>query len=706
MRAEQKVLRGHGIELAIAVVTGLTGWAGPAIAADWRFDDGTQLIWNTTITFGSSWRAENPSNQLYSRADGQLLGLTNGVGGSNTDSSDLNYRAGDRISEPLAILSDVEVRKGDLGFLVRAKAWLDAGLYDTDVRYGSQNNSYNGGGVGYDTKNPLVPYNPCPQTAGTPALPYCPPGTWPRAPLSDSGYAALDRFSGVYLLDAYVYNTFAVGDTKLQLRLGNQVVNWGESLFIQGVNQISPIDVSAAQRPGAEIKELLLPVWMAYGNWGLPVGSLEAFYQFKWEPTTVQGCGSYWAPAEGVIGVDPAGCKATTSFGGQSNPVAQATGFYFPALHGRDAPDSGEFGAAYRFPVEMLDTEFGVYAMNLHARVPVISALMGTHPTAAVYTPGVPFPIYNPAANGGHGGWFSGLVAGKPQYALITPASFHSTLAAAGGTDIVPGGGFWEYPKDIQTYGLSAATTLWSWSVAAELSYQKGVPVQINGNDLVAAALQGKGPDGPAGVAAALKGAGAYLQGYNRFDKTQFQFNGVKTFAHVLGAESLLVMGEAGFQWNNVPDYKSNNLRYGRAFIYGAAGSPALAAQYGQASLAQQNCTVPTGYGALLNPQPDGCKNDGYVTDFAWGYRLRAQLDYLAMGGGLRISPRLFWAHDVEGVSMDGQFNQGRETLRPGLGFVYAKKYTMDLDYTWYAHSAYNPLMDRAFYSISFGVHF
>ena len=25
----------------------------------------------------------------------------------------------------------------------------------------------------------------------------------------------------------------------------------------------------------------------------------------------------------------------------------------------------------------------------------------------------------------------------------------------------------------------------------------------------------------------------------------------------------------------------------------------------------------------FYNPQPDGCKNDGYVTDFAWGYRLR-----------------------------------------------------------------------------------
>ena len=61
----------------------------------------------------------------------------------------------------------------------------------------------------------------------------------------------------------------------------------------------------------------------------------------------------------------------------------------------------------------------------------------------------------------------------------------HRTLAAAGGTPINVAGGFWEYPEDIQIYGLTAATTLAGWSVAAEASFQKDVPVQINGNDLL-----------------------------------------------------------------------------------------------------------------------------------------------------------------------------------------------------------------------------
>ena len=81
---------------------------------------------------------------------------------------------------------------------------------------------------------------------------------------------------------------------------------------------------------------------------------------------------------------------------------------------------------------------------------------------------------------------------------FLNPADFHRTLAAAGGTPINVAGGFWEYPEDIQIYGVTAATTLAGWSVAAEASYQKDVPVQINGNDLLQAALPGAGPYGAA----------------------------------------------------------------------------------------------------------------------------------------------------------------------------------------------------------------
>jgi hypothetical protein len=676
----------RGLTLAIGVA--LAGCATSTHAMQWRYENGIQLIWNTTVSVGTSWRANDPDRELYSRADGQLLGMTDGLGGSNTDSATLNYEEGDRFSTPLKLVTDLELRKGEFGGLVRVKGWYDQALENEKVRYGHQNNDYNGGRGGLNSRSPLLPYNPCPgatQVIG--GQPYCAPGTWPTAKLSDNGFEDLQKFSGVYLLDAYAYGSFDIGDTDLQLRIGRQVVNWGESVFIQGINQINPVDVTALRRPGTEIKEVLLPVLMAYANWGFNLGSLEAFYQFQWDNTPIDSCGMYWGPAEGLISADTAGCLSTASIGGAANPVAQARGFSFSALKGREASDSGQFGLALRFPVEALDTEFGVYGMNIHARIPVISARMGSHPSAPVLAPigpgGAMIPIFSPAANGGLGGWFSGLANNAPQYAFLSPADYHRTLAAAGGASVTPAGGFWEYPEDIQIYGLTAATTLFGWSVAAELSYQADVPVQINGNDLLQAALLGAGPYGTAGQAAVVQGLGTELQGYDRFEKTQFQLNTVKTFSNVLGAESMLLVAEVGMQSNDVPDFKkAGNLRHGRAFIYGTGGSAA-------------------------NPQPDGRKNDGYVTDFSWGYRVRARLDYDgAFDGAIRVSPSIVWNHDVDGVSMDGQFNEGRQTLGLGVGFNYAKKYTLDLGYTWYADSAYNALMDRDYYSASFSVTF
>jgi len=645
--------------LAVAIGIVLAGCTTSASAAQWRYDNGVQLVWNTTVSVGTNWRASSPSNELYSRVSGQLLGLKDGLGGSNTDSATLNYGQGDRFSTPLKLITDLELRKGDFGGLVRVKAWYDQSLEDEKVRFGHQNNDYNGGRGGLNSRPPLLPYNPCPgatQIIG--GQPYCAPGTWPTAKLSDEGFEDLQKFSGVYLLDAYAYGTFQVGDSDLQLRLGRQVVNWGESVFFQGVNQINPIDVTALRRPGTEVKEVLLPVLMAYTNWGFSFGSLEAFYQFQWDNSPIDSCGMYWGPAEGLISAETAGCLSTASIGGAANPVAQARGFSFSALKGREASDSGQFGLALRFPVEAIDTEFGLYGMNIHARVPVISARMGTHPSAPIRTPGLPFPIFNPAANGGLGGWFSQVVSNVPQYGFLSPADFHRTLAAAGGTPVTPAGGFWEYPEDIQIYGLSAATTLFGWSVAAEASYQADVPVQINGNDLLQAALLGAGPYGAAGRAAVVQGLGTELPGYDRFDKTQFQVNTVKTFSDVLGAESLLLVAEVAMQSNDVPDFeKAGNLRYGRAFIYGVGGQ-------------------------ATNPQPDGRKVDGYITDLSWGYRMRARLDYDgAFDGAIRVSPSVVWNHDVDGVAMDGQFIEDRQTLGLGVGFNYAKKYTLDLDY-------------------------
>ena len=82
-----------------------------------------------------------------------------------------------------------------------------------------------------------------------------------------------DRFS---FLDAFVFHNFDIGGKTGSVRLGQQVVSWGESTFIQGgINVINPIDVSKLRVAGAELKEAFLPVNMIWGSVQLHRGPVD-----------------------------------------------------------------------------------------------------------------------------------------------------------------------------------------------------------------------------------------------------------------------------------------------------------------------------------------------------------------------------------------------------------------------------------------------
>ncbi|MBK6452358.1 MAG: DUF1302 domain-containing protein [Proteobacteria bacterium] len=740
-------------QLAAVIGTVLACYAGSATAIEFEFENGGKLNWNTTVSVGASWRAEHPSEQLFTRADGSLIGLyssplipgtavgpNDGLAGNHAaGDGNLNYAKNDRFSTPFKVITDIEYKKGRFGALLRAKYWYDQALNQENVLVGSQANNYNGVRPGL---GPIPGYTICTaQTPpGAPCLPVSPPGQnlWPKGKLSDRGFEAEQQFENVLLLDAYVYGSFAVGNSDLQLRLGNQVINWGESIFIQGVNQINPIDVPAARRAGAELKEILLPVWAVYANWGFDFGSLEAFYQLKWNNTSVDGCGTYFTATSTLISANPGACDSITVVGGQLGNIAPGTaspivaqlgsqpfqqgaaGTYVPAIQGREPSDSGQFGLAFRFPVEKIDTEIGLYAMNIHSRLPVAASITGTNwkdlpaaQQAALTAAG----LIGTDAYGNY--WTSSRLRSLMPGA---EAAIEGYLAAVGlPTNLESGKGFWEYPEDIQIYGISAATNLLGWSTSAELSYQVDVPVMVNGNDLIGAGVLGIGPYREIARQVQAQSEGTYLIGHSLFNKTQFQVNAVKTFSNVLGAENMLVVGEIGSQWNNVPDYTKGGIRYGRGFMYGTGSGPGYAADptspEGQPGLGQASAgdmCSPTFSGLpvpvanrLYNPQPNGCRNDGYVTDVAWGYRLRVSMDYNnVMNSGVTVTPNVFWAHDVEGVSMDPTFIEDRMTLGLGVKFNYNKKYVLDLNYVSYDNDNFDPLFDRDYYSAAVSVTF
>ena len=183
--------------------------------------DGWSGSLDTTISFGASYRTQDPDNSLYSAASGARAGLgSSGFGSTNTDSGNVNYSKGDAFANLLKATIDYSLQKEDMGLFTRMRAWTDFALEGNSVNQGNSGSNYAQG-----------------------------------EPLSDDGFAHLGKFSGVTVLDAYVYNTFDIKGYPMQLRLGNQVINWGESLFVQGINQINPIDLNALRKPGVEVRD-------------------------------------------------------------------------------------------------------------------------------------------------------------------------------------------------------------------------------------------------------------------------------------------------------------------------------------------------------------------------------------------------------------------------------------------------------------------
>jgi len=247
--------------------------------------------------------------------------------------------------------------------------------------------------------------------------------------------------------------------------------------------------------------------------------------------------------------------------------------------------------------------------------------------------------------------------------------------------------------------------------VSAELSFSPNTPAQRNTDDLVNAMLGFVGPLGVNAAIAAAGGPGSYLPGYDEFHKTQFQVNTVKIFNNLLGADASTLIGEVGFQWNNVPD-SATGIRYGRAAVFGMGSTPILAAQdpVTQGSTCLSQLAVAPGVSVpnpLFNPSANGCNNNGFVTDFAWGYRVNWSMDYSnVLNSGVTVTPSVFWSQDIQGNSIDGQFLENRRELAVGVKFTYAHNYNVALTYATYGNAAYDPLHDRDFYSVTAGVTF
>ena len=100
---------------------------------------------------------------------------------------------------------------------------------------------------------------------------------------------------GSRLLDAYVYGNREIDGMPVNLRLGRQVINWGEGIYYaDGLNVANPIDVGRIALPNASLKEALLPTNMVALQVGLTDSlSVESFYGLEWRGNELMPTGAF-----------------------------------------------------------------------------------------------------------------------------------------------------------------------------------------------------------------------------------------------------------------------------------------------------------------------------------------------------------------------------------------------------------------------------
>jgi hypothetical protein len=242
-----------------------------------------------------------------------------------------------------------------------------------------------------------------------------------------------------------------------------------------------------------------------------------------------------------------------------------------------------------------------------------------------------------------------------------------------------------EYPEDIQLLGVSFNTQLDSIGVAlqGEYSYRKDAPLQVDDVELLLAALSPLGSaylDNQVGAF----GLSTYIPGYIEKDLSQVQVTATKTFGPTFGADQFTLVGEVGLTHvHNMPD--KDKLRLESAGTY-VSGNPSQASA--------------TGAHGGLPAEPD----DAFADADSWGYRAVAKLDFNNAIGAVTLSPRIAWAHDVDGNSPNpgGNFLEDRKAITYGLGADYQNTWSADLSYTdFFGAGRYNLINDRDYVSFN-----
>lgn len=198
-----------------------------------------------------------------------------------------------------------------------------------------------------------------------------------------------------------------------------------------------------------------------------------------------------------------------------------------------------------------------------------------------------------------------------------------------------------DYAENVERWGLSFNTLLGAWAVSGEYSYKRNAALQKS--DFIAASL-GLLPV-PSGL---------HFDGFDRTEKHQLQFYGLRQWGPRFGADQLDLIAE----------------------------------------VAVSKMVLPSNTGSLLTADANTYAA-GYVASFSATFNR-------AVFGVVNLVPTMSLAHDFMNTAADGSFLQGRKALTLGSNWTYGNSWDGSLNYTtyWGAGSA-NSIRDRDFVAVN-----
>ncbi|CAG0958514.1 hypothetical protein BURK1_00586 [Burkholderiales bacterium] len=350
--------------LALALCSAF-GLAGPAALAGTFETENVKGSFDSTISYGMQWRMQGTSCSLVGNdnggcvpTSGTLGELVNGPGNGATSNPDFNYLQSDN--------GNLNYRKHQL-----ISAALK-GNHEVALRF---NQGWSALGRVSWLYDPAVD-----RTERTPLT-------------SDAKRIAAQD---VTLLDLWVAKDFEVAGMPGKVKVGNQVLSWGEDIFIYGgINIINPIDLTRAHKPGMQLKEIFRPAPMVSFNLGVNNNwSLEGFWQFRWNAFRFDPVGtpfsigdvigngqmSAFVPSS-VIGA-PTGTVGDpgTISNGEIIPAGErftlsdllAAGTVVPTQRTKSPPNTNQFGLAARWRPDNSNAEWGFYYIHYNDKIPFV----------------------------------------------------------------------------------------------------------------------------------------------------------------------------------------------------------------------------------------------------------------------------------------------------------------------------------------------